>query len=135
MFIYHCVKVSPRVDSWLYFHLAIRQSPMYNFDRTRRQFCEVSPFSVHLVLDTFDIWHAVIELSIGYIGRIRRQRSTVDLEVQFLYQIGILGQNIEALLLPSHSRKNKTIKIFRFKSLRQSCMADNNALDVLLRLY
>ena len=91
MFIYHCVKVSPRVDSWLYFHLAIRQSPVYNFDRTWRQFCEVSPFSVHLVLDSFDIWHAVIELTIGYIGRIRRQRSTVDLEIQFLYQIGILG--------------------------------------------
>ena len=113
VFIYHCVKVSPRVDSWLYFHLAIRQSPVYNFDRTRRQFCEVSPFSVHLVLDTFDIWHAVIELTIGYIGRIRRQRSTVDLEVQFLYQIGILGRNIEALLLLTHSRKKKDYKDFQ----------------------
>ena len=80
MNIYHSAKVSPCVYFRPYFHLVIRQSLVYYFDRTRRQFCEVSPFSVHLVLDTFDIWHAVIELTIGYIGRIRRQRSTVDLE-------------------------------------------------------
>ena len=25
------------------------------------QFCQVSPFGVHLVLDAFNIWHVVIE--------------------------------------------------------------------------
>ena len=82
IYIYHSVKVSPRIYFWPYFHLAIRQSLVYSssLDRAWWQFCEVSPFSVHLVLDTFDIWHAVIELTIvrGSIGRIRTQRSSVD---------------------------------------------------------
>lgn len=59
------IKVSPGVYFWPDLHLAVWQSLVYNFDRIRWQFCEVSPFSVHLVLDTFDIWHAVIEFLEG----------------------------------------------------------------------